>query len=179
MTHPKPHHDNLKHAYTDSAGNHYFEFIHDASMPHKRFLDAQVTEKLVRLGMSEKALRDIISACKALSIDGERTAEQLRTDMLTISANIEGRLGYLTGHQTYMQYASVFYLLEGEPLEPSDAWHLKKFDLWHNDEAARDFFLHGAFKKLHNLMTISIEDMQSSFKAAEIREQSLPTLPKK
>lgn len=179
-TPPPEHSDNrLRHVYTDSRGNHYYEFIHDASMPYKRYVDAQVTEKMIRLGFSQPGIEEIIAVCKKLSVDGSRSAEQLRQDLLTIGANLEGRLGYLTHHKMYEQFAAVFYLLEDEPVVPSDRWYLKKMDLWANDENARDFFLLGAYKKIHGLANMSVKDMMLSFKAAELREQSIPTLPKK
>jgi hypothetical protein len=174
------HGDNrLRYVYTDAAGNNYFEFIHDAAMPYKRYVDAQVTEKMVRLGFSQTGIEEIIAVCKKLSVDGGRTAEQLRQDLLTVGANLEGRLGYLTSHRVYEQYASIFYLLEDEPVVPSDRWYLKKMDLWANDEQARDFFLLGAYKKIHGLANISVNDMMLSFKAGELREQNIANLPKK
>lgn len=174
---PQPHNDALRYVYTDAQGNNYYEFIQDASMPYKRYVEAQVTEKMIRLGMSVAGIEELIKVCKTLSIDGTRSAEQLRTDLMTIGANLEGRLGYLTGHKSYEQFASIFYLLEGEPLIPNDRWHMKKFDLWANDEKARDFFLLGAYKKIHGLANTSVEDMMLSFKAAELRESNLPSLP--
>jgi hypothetical protein len=176
---PQPHDDLLQYAYTDSKGNHYFEFIHDGSMPFKRYVESQVTEKMIRLGFSQTGIEEIITVLKRQSIDGTRTAEQLRQDMTVIAANLEGRLGFLTTKKVYEQMASIFYLLEGEPLVPSDRWHMKKYDLWADDEAARDFFLHGAWQKVHGLANTSIADMLVSFKAAESREQSLPMLPGK
>lgn len=178
-TPPQPHDDRLQHCYTDKAGNHYFEFIHDGSMPYKRFVDAQVTEKTIRLGLSRTGIEEIIAVCKKLSTDGTRTADQLRIDLLTIGANLEGRLGYITGQKVYEQMASVFFLLEGEPMEPSDRWHTRKADIWANDPEARDFFLHRAYGKLHGLANMSIKDMNAVFQAAEAREQSLPPLPQK
>jgi hypothetical protein len=62
--------DRLRYVYTDTSGNNYFEFIHDASMPYKRYVDAQVTEKLVRLGFSQAGIEEIIAVCKKLSVDG-------------------------------------------------------------------------------------------------------------
>src|SRR5690606_15151753 len=144
----------------------YFELIHDASMPYKRYLEAQETEKMIRLGFSHAGIEEMRKVCKTLAIDPKRSAEQLRTDLMTIGANLEGRLGYLTGHKMYEQFASLFYLLEDEPLVPNDRWHMKKFDLWANDEAARDFFLLGAYKKIHGLVDMSLQDMMLSFKAA-------------
>lgn len=171
--------DRLRYVYTDAKGNNYFEFIHDINMPYKRYVDAQVTEKMVRLGFSQQGIEDIIAACKKLSVDGARSAEQLRMDLLNIGSNLEGRLGYLTNHRVYEQFASIFYLLEDEPVIPSDKWYQKKKDIWADDEKARDFFLLGAYRKIHSLTNISIQDMQLSFKAAELREQNLPTLPLK
>ena len=171
--------DRLRYIYTDAEGNNYFEFIHDASMPYKRYVDAQVTEKMVRLGFSQAGIEEVIAVCKKLSVDGVRTAEQLRQDILTIGSNLEGRLGYLTNHRAYEQFASIFYLMEDEPVVPSDRWYLKKIDLWANDEQARDFFLLGAYKKIHGLANMSLEDMMLSFKAAELREQNIPSLPQK
>lgn len=171
--------DRLKYVYTDAAGNNYFEFIHDASMPYKRYVDAQVTEKMVRLGFSQAGIEEVIAVCKKISVDGTRTAEQLRQDILTIGSNLEGRLGYLTNHRAYEQFASIFYLLEDEPVIPSDRWYMKKMDLWANDEQARDFFLLGAYKKIHGLANMSPEDMMLSFKAAELREQNIPSLPQR
>jgi len=176
---PEPKDDRLQYIYTDSKGNNYFEFIHDASMPYKRYVDAQVMEKQMRLGLTANYLTELVGGMKKISIDGTRTAEELRIDILTIAANIEGRLGYITSPKTYEQFASIFYLLEDEPIEPSDRWYLKKIDLWSQDEEARSFFLLGAFRKISGLMNESLESMMLSFKAAEIREQNLPTLPKK
>lgn len=176
---PEHESDLLQYVYTDAAGNNYFEFIHDASMPYKRYVDAQVMEKQMRLGLTANFLTELIGGMKKLSIDGKRTAEEFRIDMLTIAANLEGRLQYITSPRTYEQYASIFYLLEDEPLIPSDRWYLKKIDLWSQDEKARDFFLLGVFRKVNGLVNTSLEDMVISFKAAEAREQSLPTLPKK
>ena len=176
---PEHNDDRLQYVYTDAEGNNYYEFIHDASMPYKRYVDAQVTEKMIRLGFSQAGIEEIIAVCKKLSVDGVRTAEQLRQDLLTIGSNLEGRLGYLTNHRAYEQFASIFYLLEDEPVVPSDRWYLKKIDLWANDEQARDFFLLGAYKKIHGLANMSAEDMMLSFKAAELREQNIPSLPKK
>ena len=174
------HSDNrLKYVYTDVNGNNYLEFVHDASMPYKRYVDAQVTEKMIRLGFSQAGVEEVIAVCKKLSVDGTRTADQLRQDILTIGANLEGRLGYLTNHRAYEQFASVFYLLEDEPVIPSDRWYMKKIDLWANDEQARDFFLLGAYKKIHGLANMSLTDMMLSFKAAELREQNIPSLPRK
>lgn len=171
--------ERLRYVYTDASGNNYFEFIHDASMPYKRYVDAQVTEKMIRLGFSQAGIEEIIAVCKKISVDGTRSAEQLRQDILTIGANLEGRLGYLTGHRAYEQFASIFYLLEDEPVIPSDRWYLKKMDLWANDEQARDFFLLGAYRKIHGLANMSLKDMTLSLKAGELREQSIPSLPKK
>lgn len=171
--------DRLRYVYTDAKGNNYFEFAHDASMPYKRYVDAQVTEKMIRLGFSQAGIEEVIAVCKKLAVDGTRTAEQFRQDILTIGANLEGRLGYLTNHRAYEQFASIFYLMEDEPVIPSDRWYLKKIDLWADDAAARDFFLCGAYKKIHGLANMSLTDMMLSFKAAELREQNLPSLPLK
>lgn len=171
--------DRLRYVYTDAQGNNYFEFIHDAAMPYKRFVDAQVTEKMIRLGFSQAGIEEVIAVCRKLSVDGTRTAEQLRQDILTIGANLEGRLGYLTNHRVYEQFASVFYLLEEEPVIPSDRWYMKKVDLWSQDEKARDFFLLGAYRKIHGLASMSLKDMMLSFRAAELREQNIPSLPQK
>ena len=176
---PEHEDERLRYVYTDAKGNHYYEFVNDAAMPYKRYVDAQVTEKMIRLGFSQQGIEEIIAVCKKLSVDGTRTAEQLRQDLLTIGANLEGRLGYLTNKKAYEQFASVFYLLEGEPVIPSDRWYLRKMDLWADDEAARDFFLLGAYRKIHGLARMSLSDMMLSFKAAELREQSIPTLPQK
>lgn len=174
--HPDP---RLQYVYTDKLGHNYFEFTNDASMPFKRYTDAQVTEKLARLGFSKSGLEEIIAVCEAQALDATRTAEQLRADIFTIGANLKSRLGFLTNKRTYEQYASVFYLIDDEPLEPSDRWYLKKIDLWSQDEAARDFFLLGSFRKLTGFVTASVQDMMLSLKAMELREEKIPTLPKK
>ena len=147
QTVPEHSDDRLRYVYTDAQGNNYFEFIHDAAMPYKRFVDAQVTEKMIRLGFSQAGIEEVIAVCKKLSVDGTRTAEQLRQDILTIGSNLEGRLGYLTNHRVYEQFASIFYLLEDEPVIPSDRWYMKKVDLWSQDEKARDFFFARGLQK--------------------------------
>lgn len=176
---PEPHFDGLQYVYTDSSGNNYFEYIHPASMPYKRFVEMQIAEKCIRLGMSMQGFQDVAKVLEQMSIDEKKTQEQFRIDCITIAANIKGRLGYIATKQEYKKYASLFYLIEGEPAVPSDQWHLKKWDIWQNDEKATDFFLHGAFTKLHNLVSTSIQDMMLSFRAAEAREQNLPPLPSK
>lgn len=168
--------DLLQYVYTDKSGNNYFEFINDAAMPYKRFVDAQVTEKMIRLGFSQSGIEQLIKACETIAVDATKTAEQLRADIFTLGANLKGRLGYLAGHRMYEQFAAIFYVMEDEPITPSDRWYMKKFDIWSQDEAARSFFLHGAFKKIHALTEISVKDMMHSFQMAEIREESLPTL---
>lgn len=171
--------DRLRYVYTDKSGNNYFEFIHDASMPYKRYVDAQVTEKMIRLGFSKAGIEEIITVSKTMSTDPKLTIEKAREALMVIGANLEGRLGYLTDHKQYENFASIFYLLEDEPVVPSERWYMKKVDIWSQDEDARTFFLLGAYSKIHALVNTSVEDMMLSFKAGELREQNLPALPKK
>jgi len=169
-------HPNTKLCYTDAQGNNYYEFIDDFHMPYKRFVTAQLQERYVRFGLTHGVLDTMAKACERMAMDAASKPEQLRKFIMTLGLNIEQRLGYMAGEDAYMQLAGVFYLIEGEPLDPEQGWFQKKKDIWHNDPAAKDFFLHGAFVKSSGLAETSIQDMKTFFQVAAERENIIPTL---
>jgi len=169
-------HSNTKLCYTDASGNKYYEFIDDFQMPYKRFVTAQLQDRYVRFGLTVGVLETMHKACERMALDASVKPEQLRKFIMTLGLNIEQRLGYMAGEDAYMQLAGVFYLIEGEPLEPEQGWFQKKKDIWHNDPEAKDFFLLGAFRKSSGLAQTSIEDMKTFFQVAEQREAIIPTL---
>ena len=168
----------LKEAYTDAAGNVWYEFTNDALMTYKRFMSAQLGERFLRHGFTDSFLEKLIETGVTIAHDPKRTEQQVRQDQAALWQNLHMRKGYVSSEDQYLRLASVYFILADEPLDQCyESWTQKKIALWEQDQAAKDFFLQRAITKTHDLPNISIPDMRQLLTIAQERTANIPTSP--
>ena len=167
-THPK---------YTSQVakqiGEHKFYLVNNADeILHTRYMVAEVQELYIRAGISEEFLKGIAQLIIDQSLNS-KDLNTLRSDMIAIGHNLQGRLGFIAEQKMYEELACVMFLMDDEPFEYLPEWQERKKAVWQKD---KNFFLSEAFKVVNPSGSTSIANIMTVFQAVSERIAQLPTL---
>lgn len=169
-THPRETQEPIK-----IIGEHKFYDIRQSDqLLHSRYMMAEVQEMYIRSGLSEDFLKGISQLIIDRSMDA-KDLKGLREDMMAIGQNLKGRIGFIAEAKMYERMACVYFMMDDEPDEYSEAWANDKIAVW---RAAKQesFFIEEAFKRITNLADISTTDILAALIAASERIAQLPEL---
>lgn len=171
-THPKKTQTPIK-----TIGKHKFYDIRAADqMAHSRLMVAEVSEIYIRSGISEGFLKEISNILVELGMNNNKPLNELRSDIVKIGHNLEGRIGLIASREMYESLACVYFLMDDEPLEYDAEWSEKKKRVW-RDAGEQDFFTVRAFQITNALNSLSTKDILNVFQAGEERIAQLPEIP--
>ena len=121
-THPKKTQQPIK-----TIGKHKFYDIRAADqIMHTRLMVAEVSEIYIRSGISESFLKEISSILIELGMNSAKPVNELRSDIVKIGHNLEGRIGLIASRQMYEELACVYFLMDDEPMDYDAEWAEKK-----------------------------------------------------
>lgn len=131
----------LDKVYTDKFGNSYYKLRHAASMPHIRAIAAETSVRYAQMAVTRDVLETLIDE----AIEAQNKQDLVRAGSKLME--IKTRLLFAAEERTLLTLATVYFYIEGEPIDSYDNyWQEKKMTLWEQDNTARDFFLELAWQ---------------------------------
>lgn len=161
---------------TDNGPVNFYQIEQADELLHSRYMEAEIQEVYIRTGIGEEFLSKMIE----LLMDRVMNSNDLRTiktDVLAIAQNLQGRVKQLGEMSLYEDLACVYFMMEGEPTEMDNEWSAKKKAIWGAHPEHRDFFILQAFRLTGSYQTLSDRDILNAFQAVEERVSQLPMLP--
>lgn len=175
-THPKKRREPIKTITGLDGQVHQFYHIEQADeILHSRYMVAEIQELYIRAGISEGFLREIAGLIVDRSMEA-KDLKSLKTDMIAIGQNLQGRIGMIAERKMYEQLACVYFMMDDEPAEYDEEWAARKIAVWRAAKES-DFFILEAFKRTQDLQTTSMNDILAVWQAVAERLSQLPTLP--
>lgn len=156
-------------------GHKFYEIQQADELLYPRFMEAEIQEMYIRMGLSEDFLDSIMSELidRAMSIND---IKQLKQDCIAIGQNIKGRIKRIAERSNYEDLACVYFMLEDEPVEFDPEFQKQKKEVWRRNPDDRDFFISKVFGYINNSQAISTTDILAVFQAVSERLNQLPTL---
>lgn len=154
--------------YTDKDGRDWFEFAEKMNVPAKRAIAAEVATRFADMNLTKTKLKELIGRMKDHAENGKIV------DLFAIVSEIEFRLDFIGEEETLIEFASIYFLLPGEPADDvSEMWTQKKKELLKNDSAARAFFLSRAYLIITNYSQLSGKDFEKYLTATKEHAERL------
>lgn len=156
---PDSEHELLK-IYTDKDGRDWYEFAEKMNVPAKRAIAAEVATRFADMNLTKPKLQELIDKMKEHAENGKIV------DLFAILSEIEFRLQFIGEEETLIEFASIYFLLPGEPADDlKESWTNKKKEILKDDPEARSFFLSRAYLIITNYSQLSGDDFQKYLKA--------------
>lgn len=170
-THPKQKRPPIR----EVEGMKFYEIQQADEILYPRFMEAEIQEMYIRMGLSEEFLDSMMSELidRAMSIND---IKQLKQDCIAIGQNIKGRIKRIAERSNYEDLACVYFMLEDEPIEFDPEFQKQKKEVWRRNPDDRDFFISKVFGYINNSQAISTTDISAVFQAVSERLNQLPTL---
>lgn len=143
---------------------------------HPRYMEAEIQEVYIRSGIGEDFLSGMIDLLidRAMSVND---IKQLKSDVMAIAQNLQGRVKQLSEKSLYEELACVYFMLDNEPVEFDPEWSAKKKAIWRAHPEERDFFILQAFRLTNSYQNLSDNDILNAFQAVDERISQMPILP--
>lgn len=147
----------LVEVYVDMEGNKWFTFADIKQIPAKRGILAELATKYIDMNITSARLREFVDKISENVNEGRFIKAAALLELLS------ERLNWSCEEETLMQFAKVYFLMEGEPITgggPGSIQYEKQKDaILRKDLAARAFFLTRAFILTKNYSDISPENI--------------------
>lgn len=156
----------LVEVYTDDAGNKWYTFADIQKIPAKRGILAELTTKYIEMNVTPERLNTYVE--KML----EHVNQGQMSKVAALLERLNERLKWNCEEETLLQFAKVYFMLEGEPITGGSIQYGKRKDeILKTDYKARSFFLINAFKLTKNFSDISNEHILEY-----LREKAIATV---
>jgi len=160
--------------FEDRFGNNWFEYTNKMNIPATRTLAAEVATRFADMNLTKAKMKDLISKIKGFANSGDIV------QAFAILQEIEFRLDFIGEEETLLEFASIYFLIDGEPEILTESFQAKKKAALKDDAEARAFFLSRAFQIITNYSTLSETDFLKYLKANQVHaDRILRFLPVK
>jgi hypothetical protein len=141
--------------FTDSDGDHWFEYSNPLTMPSKRAIAAEVATRFAEMNMTKEQLKTMVEAMKKSANSGNIV------EMFHLLAEIEWRLEFIGEQNTMIELAACYYVLDGEDeTEFNDVFKMRRIEKLNNNPVVRDFFVQRALMSTIKFSELSSNDIQ-------------------
>lgn len=141
------------------AGLKWYTFADIQQIPARRGVLAELTTKYIEMNVTPEVLNQYVE--KML----EEINQGKMSKVATLLERLNERLKWNCEEETLIQFAKVYFMLEGEPITAGSIQYGKRKDeILRTDMKARAFFLLSAFKLTKNFSGISNEHILAYLK---------------
>lgn len=173
--HPKKRREPIKVINYKGVDYKFFEVHLADELLYKRYIQAEIQEMFIRHGISESFLTKIAELIEDTALNTS-DIKKLRSDMIAIAHNLQGRLGMIADREMYADLACVYFMLENEGDDIDEQTNNLKKEIW-RASGEYDFFIFEVFKRINTSPNTSMSDLLAVYQAVEERISQLPTLP--
>ena len=154
--------------YEDKDGRKWFEFANKMNVPAQRAIAAEVATRFADMNLTREALKKLLEKCKEHANSGDIV------QLFSILNEVEFRLDFIGEEQTLLEFASIYFVIDGEDADGlSESWTAKKKEILNDDNEARSFFLSRAYLIITNYSELSGQDFEKYLKETKEHAQRL------
>ncbi len=133
----------LKLVYTSNDGTNWYEYENILQIPARRGIAAEVATRMADMNLTKPKFKVIIEKMKQFGNNGDIVS------LFALLSEVEFRLDFIGEEDTIKEFATLYFLIEGENGEIVDeVAKRRKIEIFKQDAEAEAFFLRKGFETI-------------------------------